>query len=168
MSSTILVGRRLIPVEHIALVEPFDPAANPRMQSARAFQARLVLIDRESVLTEESVTSFVEAHGFRMLPEESVATNPVVRFAVEKFEGAADGFNPTKPYRTRLQWRDSDGNVQSKLLLTKPETVLAIVVKGEAEEAGSSTEGDARDAKNSAPPGQRRRSRRKSPSPIPA
>jgi hypothetical protein len=33
--TTITIGRRLVPVEHIALVEHFDTAANPRLRGRR-------------------------------------------------------------------------------------------------------------------------------------
>ena len=67
----------------------------------------------------------------KVLAEDSVGTNPAVRFSVETFE-ATEGFQPSKPYRSRLLWRDLEGNTQSKLLLSAPEAVLAIAVKGEA------------------------------------
>lgn len=160
MSKTVTLGKRLIPLDHIALVEPFDPAANPRMQSERPFKARVVLIDRESVLTEQAPASFAEEHGFRMLAEDGVGTNPELRFGVETFE-PAEGFQPTKPYKTRLVWRDLDGNTQSKLLLSPPETVLAIAVRGE-EETPSATEDGVSSGRRASRRGQRR-SRRTAP-----
>ncbi len=42
-------------------------------------------------------------------------------------------FNPAKPFQTQLSWRDPDGNSRRKLLLTKPEMVIAIVLRGETE-----------------------------------
>jgi hypothetical protein len=51
--STIAIGRSLVPLEHIAFVEHFDRAANPNLKSERAFQSRVVLTSRESILTEE-------------------------------------------------------------------------------------------------------------------
>jgi hypothetical protein len=90
-----------------------------------------VLIDRYNVLTEDTVEAFAEANKFRRLPDDNVATNPAVRFLVETFE-PSEGFQPRKPYQSRLKWRDQDGNEQSKLLLTKPETVIAVVLRGEA------------------------------------
>jgi hypothetical protein len=142
MTNNITVGRRLIPIEHIAFVEVFDRAAQERLQTERNFKARLVLINRESVLSEHTFASIAEMLGFRLLGEDDVATNPAIRFRVETFEPAAD-FTPAKPYRTRLMWRDLDGNLQSKLLLTAPELVLVIVVKGEApgKEGEASPEG---------------------------
>ena len=64
MSTTVTVGKRLIPIEHIALIEPFDAAAQSKLQTDRPFQARIVLIDRESVLTEEALAAFAEKHAF--------------------------------------------------------------------------------------------------------
>jgi hypothetical protein len=130
MSTFVTVGKRLIPREHIAFVEPYDPAANPRIQTSRDFLARVMLINRDSILIEESPEAFAKANEFRMLADDNVATNPAVHFQVETFE-PSEGFNPSKPYATRLRWRDLDGNDQSKLLLTKAETVLAVAVKGE-------------------------------------
>lgn len=132
MSSTIKLGRRLVPVEQIALIEPFDPSTQFRIQTDRAFKARIVLLNRESVLTEDAPGDLAEAHHFRELPDEPVFTNPDVHFSVEVFQ-AVEGFNPTKPYKSRLVWSDLGGNTQSKLLLGKPEDVLAIAVRGQTE-----------------------------------
>ncbi len=129
----IAIGRKLLPIEEIALVEPFEPPAepSPRFTSDREFKTRVVLIDRYSLLTEDTVEAFAEANKFRRLPDDNVATNPAVRFRVETFE-PSEGFQPRKPYQSRLKWRDQDGNEQSKLLLTKPETVIAVILRGEA------------------------------------
>src|SRR5271170_8451356 len=117
----IAIGRKRLPIEEIALVEGFEPPAepSPRFTSDRDFKARVVLIDRYNVLTEDTVEAFTEANKFRRLPDDNVATNPAVRFRVETFE-PSEGFQPRKPYQSRLKWRDQDGNEQSKLLLTKP------------------------------------------------
>jgi hypothetical protein len=131
MSTFVTVGRRLIPREHIAFVEPYDPSANPKIQTSRDFLARVMLVNRDSILIEETPEAFAKANEFRMLAEDNVAVNPAVHFQVETFE-PTEGFNPTKPYASRLRWRDLDGNDQSKLLLSKAETVLAVAVKGEA------------------------------------
>jgi hypothetical protein len=144
MSNTVTISRRLVPLEHIAFVEPFDPAAQTRIQTDRTFQARVVLVDRDSVLTEEAPDAFAEKHGFRRLSEDGIVVNPDVRFRVEAFE-PAEGFNPTKPYRSRLLWRDRDGETQSKLLLAAPETVLAVAVRGgEALSASAPSSGGGR------------------------
>ena len=132
MANFITVERRLIPREHIAFVEPFDPNANPKFQTRRDFQGRVVMVNRsDSILIQETPQAFAEANGFRMLPMDRVATNPAVHFRVETFV-PADGFTPAKAYATRLLWRDLDGNDQSKLLLSEPEAVLSIAVQGEA------------------------------------
>jgi hypothetical protein len=164
-STTIQIGRKLIPAEHIALVEPFDPAAAAGINTEKDFRARVVLIDRDSVLTEESPAIFAEVYGFRMLATDNVATNPAVRFSVETFE-PAEGFKPSKPFMTRLLWRDGEGNAQSKLLLSAPEVVLAVAVKGEAESVGVSGEADA--IRSEATSSRRRRTRRRAPAAAPA
>jgi hypothetical protein len=128
MTDTITIGKRLIPASQ-SLVEVFDPAANPRFESDKPYRARVVLVGPESVLTEVTPSSFAEAYGFRMLPEDAACVNPTVHFQVKSF-APGGGFEPTKPYATRLLWRDLDGNTQSKLLLTKPDHVLAIAVHG--------------------------------------
>lgn len=132
MDNVITIGKRLIPIEHIAFVEPYDPSSNPKLQTSRDYKARIVMINRESVLTEQTPQSFAEQYGFRMLEQDQIATNPSVPFRVETFE-PADGFTPSKAFATRLLWRDRDGNDQSKLLLAAPEMVLAVVVRGDTE-----------------------------------
>ncbi len=67
MTTNAQIGRRLIPLEQIALIEAFDPSTQTRMKSERPFQARVVMIDRDSVLTEEPVATLAERYGFRML-----------------------------------------------------------------------------------------------------
>jgi hypothetical protein len=60
---------------------------------------RVVLIDRSSVLTEDTVEAFAEANKFRRLPDDNVAPIPAVRFRVETFE-PSEGFshaNPSSP-----------------------------------------------------------------------
>ncbi len=169
---TIVVGRKHIPLSQVALVEPFDPAAHPGMKSDKAFKARIVLIDRQSVLTEETVEAFAEAHGFRLLAQDQVVTNPAVRFSVESFV-KAEGFEPTKPFASRLLWRDLDGNTQSKLLLSPPEAVLAVAVTGDAapdaKDAEPAREGGGRKptASSMRPGSQRRRRRQATEEPVP-
>jgi hypothetical protein len=128
--TTITIGRRLVPREQIVLVEPFDAAANPLLRSDRMFKTRIVLLNRDTILTEETPMAFAEANAFRPLIDDGVFTNPTVHFSVEAFH-PAEGFNPRLPYLSRLVWRDLDSNVQSKLLLSKPEDVLRVAVRGE-------------------------------------
>lgn len=153
--TTITIGRRLVPLEHIVLFEPFDPSTHQRMQSDKSFQTRVVLVNRDSVLSEEPLAALAEQNGFRMLAEDGIAASPSVLFSVEAFEAAGD-FQPTKPYRSRLLWRDPSGKAQSKLLLASPEDVLATVIRGSS---NAPTAGKA----NS----RTRRSRRRATSPAP-
>jgi hypothetical protein len=157
--STMNVGKRLVPVEHVALVEPFDPESANRMQTDKAFHARVVLINRDSLLSEQTVASIAEAMEFRMLPEDGVAVNAAaVHFAVESFETPSQGFTPRKAYRSRLIWKDLEGNTQSKLLLSEPENVLAVAVRGDS---NASREGGADDPATTTKPVSRRRRRRR-------
>jgi hypothetical protein len=128
--TTITVGRRLVPLEQIALVEPFDPSANQLTRTDKAFKTRIVLLNRDTILTEQAPAAFAEANAFRPLINDGVFTNPSVHFSVEAFH-PAEGFNPRLAYLARLVWRDLDSNVQSKLLLSKPEDVLRVAVRGE-------------------------------------
>jgi hypothetical protein len=132
MQDVITIGKRLLPLEQIAFVEPFDPASNPEFKSDKPFKARVVLLNRDTVLTESPTAEFAETRGFRMLSEDSIAVNPTVAFRVETFE-PTESFKTEKPFATRLKWRDLDGNEHSKLLLSKPETVIAVAVRREAE-----------------------------------
>jgi hypothetical protein len=125
IAMTILtIGKRLISLEQIAYVEPFDPAANPEFKPEKDFKARLVLLNRDVVLTENSPKEFSEANGFHLLAEDNVAVNPSLAFRVETF-APTENFKPGKAYRTRIKWRDANENEQSKLLVTEPETVVA-------------------------------------------
>ncbi len=129
MQDVITIGKRLVPVEQIAFVEPFDPASNPEFKPEKEFKARVVLLNRDTVLTDVAPQAFGDAQGFRLLAGDNIAANPAVAFRVERFE-PTENFRPAKPYLTRLKWRDLDGNEQSKLLLAKPESVIAVVLRG--------------------------------------
>jgi hypothetical protein len=132
---TILtIGKRLIPVEQIAYVEPFDPAANPEFKPEKDFKARLVLLDRDVVLSENSPQEFSEANGFHLLAEDNVAVHPSLAFRVETF-APTESFKPGKAYRTRIKWRDTHGNEYSKLLVMEPETVVAELSRRGADRA---------------------------------
>jgi hypothetical protein len=130
MSKTIEFGKRIVPVEQIALVEPFDPETQKSMRSTRSFKSRIVLLNRDSILSETSPMSFAEENGFRVLTKDGAATNPAVAFSVERFEATAD-FQPSKPFISRLMWKDGDGHTRSKLMLSEPEDLIAIAVRGE-------------------------------------
>jgi hypothetical protein len=130
MQNVLTFGRKLVPIEQIALVETYDPASNPEFKTEKDYKSRVVLLNRDTVLAEATPQAFAEANGFRMLGDDNVAVNPGVSFRVETF-AATESFKPDKPFVTRLRWRDGDGNDQSKLLLTKPETVIAIALRGD-------------------------------------
>ena len=132
MQNVITIGKRFVPLEEIAFVEPFDPASNPDFKSDKPFKARVVLLNRDTLLTEIAPQEFADQHGFRMLSEDAIAVNPAVAFRVETF-APTESFKPEKPFATRLKWRDVDGNEHSRLLLSKPETVIAVAVRREAE-----------------------------------
>ena len=51
MQKVITVGKRLVPTEQIAFVEPFDGSSNPDFKPDRPFKARVVLVNRDTVLT---------------------------------------------------------------------------------------------------------------------
>ncbi len=119
----ITIGKRLVPVEQIAFVEPFDPASNPEFKPDRDFKGRVVLLNRDTVLTEMTPQAFAAEHGWRLLADDNVAVSQALAFRVETFT-PTETFQPRKAYLTRLKWRDHDGNEQSKLLVTPPETVV--------------------------------------------
>jgi hypothetical protein len=156
MQDVITIGKRLVPVEQIALVEPFDPASNPEFKPQKDFKARLVLLNRDIVLAEVTPQEFAEVHGFRLLAEDNIAVNQAIAFRVETFT-PTENFKPGKPFLTRLKWRDLDGNEQSKLLLTEPEAVIAFVMRGGAESGPIRKSPPRRPARSRAP----RRSSRK-------
>jgi hypothetical protein len=132
MQNVVTVGKQLVPIEHIVLIEPFEANASTDVRREKPFRSRVVLLDRENALAEFTPQEFAEAHGFRLLPEDCVATNPSIMFRVETF-APTDDFKPTKPYQARLKWRARDGTDHSKLLLTAPDAVIALAVRGEME-----------------------------------
>src|SRR5260370_41637480 len=95
MSKNIQIGKRIVPVEHIAVVEPFDPETQKNMRSHRPFKSRIVLLNRDSILSESEALVLAKEHGFRVLSKDGVATNPTVHFSVERFEPSPD-FQPSK------------------------------------------------------------------------
>jgi hypothetical protein len=128
MQNVITIGRRLLPLEQIAFAEPFDPTTNPDFKSDKEFKSRVTLLNRDAVLAEIPLPEFVDAHGFRLLAEDQVAINPANDFRVEIFT-PTENFRPEKPFMSRLKWRDLKDNECSKLLLTKPESVIALVLR---------------------------------------
>jgi hypothetical protein len=76
---------------------------------------------------QDTVAVFAEAHELHLFAEDNVAVNRSIVFKVEVFE-PKEGFNPSKPYKTRLKWSDATGADQSKLLITEPEKVIAEIL----------------------------------------
>lgn len=133
MSDVIIIGKRLVPRQEVALVEPYEPREDSRIQSPRNFLARIILTNRESILIEESAEAFAGHNGLRMIAADRTALNPSVRFRVETFQ-PDDDFKPSKAFKTRLKWSDFDGNEQSKLLVSEPEAVLAVTMAQASDE----------------------------------
>jgi hypothetical protein len=130
--TVITIGKRLVSSEQVAFVERFDPSSNPEFKPEKDFKGRVVLLNREIVLTEQTPQEFATAHDLHLFTEDSVAVNRAIRFKIELFE-PTESFAPSKPYRTRLKWRDLSGGEQSKLLITAPETVIAEILKAKTE-----------------------------------
>lgn len=126
----ITVGKKLVPIQQVAFVELFDPAANPEFKPERDYKGRIVMLNRDIVLTEQTPQEFAVEHELHLFTEDGVAVNRAIVFRVETFE-PTESFNPTKPYKTRLKWRDLAE--QSKLLVTPPETVIAELLQATAE-----------------------------------
>jgi hypothetical protein len=96
MSNQSLVGKRLLPREHIALVEAFHREANPELQTARDFRSFIVPVTRVSLLSEQTPELFAKVNGFELLKGDQVALNPHIAFQVETLEPAPD-FSPSSP-----------------------------------------------------------------------
>jgi hypothetical protein len=129
MQDIITVGKRLIPLEQIAFVEPFDPARSTEFRTEKSFKSRVVLLNRDTALAECDPLEFATTYSLRWLSDDQIAINRKIAFRVETFT-PTDTFKPTKAYKTRLKWDDLDGNEQSKLLVTDPETVIRVVLRG--------------------------------------
>jgi hypothetical protein len=129
----ITIGKRLISADQVAFVEPFDRTANPDFKPEKDFKGRIVLLNRDAVLTEQTPLVFAEEHGLHLFAEDGVAVSRSIVFKVETFE-PTETFKPAKPYQTRLKWRDLAGEEQSKLLMTPPETVIAEILNAKAEQ----------------------------------
>jgi hypothetical protein len=155
MHEVIRVGKRILPIEFVALIEPFGQNPEAPIRTERDFKSRIVMLNRDSVLSELAPERLAEEHGFRMLEADGVATNPVIHFNIEEFE-PGEKFRPSKGYRSRISWHDHDGNIQSKLLVAEPEIVLAVAVRGERLDASNLNE-DQTTSERRPRPGSRRR-----------
>ena len=129
----ITIGKRLVPAEQVAFVEPFDPSSsNPEFKPEKNFKGRVLLLNREIVLTEQTPQEFAAEHDLHLFAEDSVAVNRAIHFKIETFE-PTETFKPLRPYQTRLKWSDLAGDEQSKLLVTAPETVIAEILNAKTE-----------------------------------
>jgi len=99
MDNVITIGRRHVPLEHIAYVEPFELAEISDFKPEKPFRARVVLLDRESVLSEVTPNEFAGAHGFRMLDDDNVATNPAIKNFGSKVSSQPRGSHRPSPAR---------------------------------------------------------------------
>jgi hypothetical protein len=147
----ITFGKRLVPAEQIAFIEAFDPASNPEFKSDRNFRGRVVLLNRDTVLTEMTPQDFAATHNMRLLADDNVAVGRTIAFRVETFT-PTETFKPSKAYLTRIKWRDYDGNEQSKLLMTAPETVVTEVSLRRTELPARSKPAPRRSARRRGPP----------------
>jgi hypothetical protein len=59
MQNVITIGRELVPVEQIAYIEAFEP--NGQFKPDKPYKGRVVLLNRETVLTETAPQDFAEA-----------------------------------------------------------------------------------------------------------
>ncbi len=118
--------------EQVAFVEPFDPSTNPEFKPDKEYKSRIVLLNRDVVLTDQATADFAMEHEPHLFAEDGLAVNRTITFKVETFE-PTESFKPTKPYKTRLKWRVLRGEEQSKLLVTAPESVIGELLNGKAE-----------------------------------
>lgn len=123
-------ARHVLAIEQIALFEPFVAPSDPPLATDKKFASRIVFLDRSSVLSEETPEALSDAYGFRMVVADRVDTNPTVSFKVETFE-PTENFAPSRPFSSRLCWKDQRGVTQSKLMVSSPESLVAIVVRGD-------------------------------------
>jgi hypothetical protein len=135
MPNVIQVARKILPIEQVVLIEPFVPPSDTPLRTTKEFLSRIVLLDRVSVLSEESPEDLTRSNGFRFVTIDRVGTNPAILFRLETFM-PTDLFNPTRPYQSRLIWKDSEGNDRSKLMLAPPDALLAVVIRGEVDPQG--------------------------------
>ncbi|MBK3665542.1 hypothetical protein JJE66_30470 [Bradyrhizobium diazoefficiens] len=86
------------------------------------------MLNRDIVLTEQTPQEFAADHELHLFIEDSVAGRWCS--GSKTFE-PTESFEPAKPYKTRLKWRDLTGGEQSKLLLT--EAVIAEILAAKTE-----------------------------------
>jgi hypothetical protein len=130
MENIITVGQHHLAIGQVACVEPFDASAQREdFRSDKPYRSRIVLLNRDTHLSEDTPEAFVTRYGFLFLAEDETAFNPGLFYKVSSFTPTAT-FNPRKPFKTGVEWTDAFGEKQRKLLLTQPEIVLATLVRG--------------------------------------
>jgi hypothetical protein len=72
-----VLGRRLIQSNTLPGETVRSPAVNPQFKAEKTFKARVVLMNRESVLTED--TRLRPSQRFPDATDEGVSTNPAVQ-----------------------------------------------------------------------------------------
>jgi hypothetical protein len=87
----------------------------------------------------------------RLLGDDNVAVGHSIAFRVETFT-PTETFKPSKAYLTRIKWRDHDGDEQSKLLMTAPETVATELSLRRTESPAPSKPAARRPARRRTPP----------------
>ena len=102
MQNIITIGEEYVPVEQIAYIELFEPPANGQFKSDKPWKGRVVLLNRESVLTEDTPSDFAKANEFRFLPEDNVATNPIIPFRVRALSRPKTSTRPSRSRHSSL------------------------------------------------------------------
>jgi hypothetical protein len=74
----------------------------PEFKLEKDFKGRVVLPNRDIVLTEQTPQEFASTNGLHLFVEDSVAVNRAIAFKIETFE-PTETFNPSKAYKTRLK-----------------------------------------------------------------
>ena len=66
----------------------------------------MVLINRDIVLTEQTVPDFAAEHGLNLLEEDGVAINRTILYSVEKFE-LREGIHTAEAFQDAAQMEGS-------------------------------------------------------------
>ncbi|MDI2077763.1 hypothetical protein, partial [Bradyrhizobium sp. Mp27] len=91
----ITIGKKLVPVEQVAFVEPFDPSVSPEFKPEKDYKGGIVMLNRDIVLTEQTPQEFAAEHELHLFTEDSVAVNRAIVFRVETFE-PTESFKPAR------------------------------------------------------------------------
>lgn len=66
----ITIGKKLVAVEQLAFVEPFDLLANPEFRPEENYKGRIVMLNRDIVLTEQTPQEFATEHELHLFTED--------------------------------------------------------------------------------------------------